>query len=454
MHIVKQKDFILKGGLKELAFLFFPIFLITFSNGLFLLTEKLLLSRFSLEAMEAAINANYAIQIFQAATIALAMMTQVCVGRWWGANQRESIGPGVWQFIWFSLFSLFITLPLSLAYEKFYFQGTDLKEIVRPYFYSLASFNFLYPLGATLSSFYIGQGKTRLVLCVTMGSQLIKLILAYLFIFGWVGLIPSLGLLGGALSTFIAQFGFCLLLFLVFLNSKHAVLFQSRKWRFQPKLFWECIQPGLLRAANRILNMSSWASIAHLMVAKGGDYLLLLSIGGTLFVFLPFLGEALCQAQTTVISNILGAGNIQFLNRALRSGSFLVLMATALISIPLFFFPSTTFHYLFPNIFLEEVVIQHVFFGLWVSFTFFTFGSFLISYILAFKDTKFSLFMGGVNWINGFLLMYVAIEKIHIPADQFWLTLSLMHGSTVVFYYWRIKWLQSQLTKKAIAVGA
>ena len=80
---------------------------------------------------------------------------------------------------------------------------------------------------------------------------------------------------------------------------------------------------------------------------------------------------------------------------------------------------------------------------MWLSFAFFTLTFLYISYILAFKDTKFSLFMGFVGWINGFLLMYVAIHVIEISADQFWLVLAIMHATTALCYYLRLKWLES-----------
>ena len=145
------------------------------------------------------------------------MMAQVFVGRWLGAQEWKAIGPGIWQFIWFSVLSMFITVPCQLIYGKFYFHGTGLEEVVLPYFYLLVGINFLYPLGSTLACFYLGQGKTRLVLWVTISSQVGKLLFAYLLIFGWGGWIPSLGLLGGAVSTLVAQGGFCLALLGVFL---------------------------------------------------------------------------------------------------------------------------------------------------------------------------------------------------------------------------------------------
>lgn len=434
------------GRFKDLLLLFFPILATAFSSFIYLLVEKLLLARFSISAMEAAISASYVCQIFQSPCIALAMMAQVYIGRWYGAKELRSIGPGLWQFIWFSCLSLLITVPFSIIYGKLYFRGTPFEEIVLPYFYFLVAFNFLYPLGAALSCFYLARGKTRLVLFVTIGSQVVKLFLAYLFIFGWGTWFPALGLIGGALSTCIAHAGYCLILLSVFLSLQNAKIFNSRNWRFQPRLFWECVHPGFLRALNRILNTTSWASIAYLMSSKGGDYVLILSIGGSLFLFLPFLGDAICQAQTTIVANILGARNYPLLVKAFRSGSLLVLIAVTLIGIPILLFPSQTFNYLYPTITLDINVIRNVFLGVWFSFFFYTWLFVPMSYILAFRDMKFSLFMGAMNWINGFLLMYLAIDFVQIAADRFWIVLSIMHGTTALCYFWRMKWLQSQVT--------
>lgn len=445
MLLRKRPYFSSLGGFSELLLLFFPILMMTFSNCLFLLVEKLLLARYSVEAMEAAVSSAYACQIFQGPCVALAMMAQVFVGRWVGAQKWNTIGPGLWQFIWFSFLSSVVIVPFGIIYGKYYFHGTNIENIVLPYYNLLISINFLFPLGTALSCFFLGQGKTRLILFTTIGFQAIKLILGYLLIFGWESWIPSLGLIGGAVSTLIAQLGFCLLLLGVFLNKKHAEVYGSRNWHFQLQLFWDCVHPGFLRALSRILSFTCWAAIARLMSAKGGDYLIVLSIGGTLFLFLPFLSDAICQAQTTVISQILGTKNYSLLNKAFHTGALLILLIITAACLPLLVFPTETFNYLFSGVVLNEAVIQKVFLGVWVSFIFFVFVFVPISSILAFKDTKFSLFMGFVGWINGYALMYFAIEKVNIAADQFWLVLSLMHASTAILYYWRMKWLHAKV---------
>jgi multidrug resistance protein, MATE family len=439
-----QRPLFFKGEFRELVCLFFPILVITFFGNFSLFVEKLLFARLSAETLEVAINASIVSQIFRFPCFYLAMIAQVWVGRWHGANELKAIGPGIWQFIWFSFLSMLITFPLSLVYGSYYFRGTPNEGMVMPYYFFLVSINFIYPLGATLTCLYLGQGKTRLILWSTIGFQLLKLILAYLLILGW-GLIPSLGLIGGALSTLISQGGYCCVLLVIFLNPKLAKIYDSWAWRFRPKLFWDYIYPGLLRALGSILIFTCWASIARLMIAKGSEYNLVFSIGSTLYVFLLFLGDGICQAQTTVISQILGMREYHLMNKAFRSGVLLVLMIIAVFGIPLVLFPTITFHYLFPKIVISDVMISKVLLGVWISFAIYTFYYVPISYILAFKDTKFSLFMGCLNWIDGYLLIYVAIEILNIAADQFWLVLSLMHLSIAVLYCWRMRWLKSKV---------
>lgn len=438
------------GRFRKLIFLFFPILMMTFSSCFFLLVEKLFLARYSVQAMEAAVSSAYACQIFQAPCVALAMMAQVFVGRWYGAEQWRTIGPGIWQFIWFSIFSILVTTPLGIAYGSYFFQGTAIETIALPYYNFLIFINFLFSLGTVLTCFFLGQGKTRLVLFSTLGFQLTKLLLAYLLIFGYAPWIPSLGLMGGAISTFIAQLGLSIVLLTVFLNKKHSTIYGARLWHFQPKLFWECIHPGFLRALNRLLNFASWAAIAHLMTANGGNYLLVLSIGGTLFLFLPCLTEAICQAQTTIVSQMLGKGDFSQLNDAFRCGVLLVLFVSLVASVPLVLFPTDTFTLLFPSISLDELDIQKTFFGVWLCFIFFALLFVPLSTVLAFKDTKFSFFMGFVGWINGYAFMYFAIKKMEIAADQFWLTLALTHASSAFFYYLRMKWLHSKALNEVL----
>lgn len=436
---MKEECEITNGGIRDFLSLFFPALLMSFSSYFALFVEKIFLGRFSTEAMEISITANYACMIFQAPCTALAMMAQVFIGRWYGAQEQQKIGPGIWQFIWFSLLSIFIVVPLGILYGKWYFHGTPIEQNGLLYFYSLLFINFLFPLGITLASFYLGQRKTKLILFASVIFQTIKVILAYFLIFS------GLGLMGGVISTGIGQGAYCIFLLSCFMRPKNSNIYQSRNWHFNPKLFWECIRPGFMRAINRILNFGSWAAISYIMTAKSGDYLLYLSIGGALFIFLPFLSDAICLSQTTIVSQIIGSKNYTALKSAFRSGFTLVTIMILMTSIPLLVCPISVFNFLFAKITLDPSIIRMLFFGVWFCFVFLAMGSVSIGYILALKDMNFSVFMGFFNWINGFLLIYLTIQIFQAKAVSFWFILSLMHFTTAIFYSLRMKKITNPL---------
>jgi multidrug resistance protein, MATE family len=438
-----------KGEFRNLWILFLPLVGTTFSNYLFQLLEKLFLTRVSSEAMEAALNATYACQIFQMAALAAAMMTQVSVARWYSAQEWKMIGPGVWQFIWFSFLSMIVTVPGSILYGNWYFKGTEIELTALPYFYTFTAFNFIYPLTACLSCFFLGMGKIRLVLQLTLADQVVKIILCYFFVFGFEPYIQPQGLIGGALSNLFAQVLLCLIFATIFFNKKNREEFNTHKWKFQATLFWQNIQPGLYRALNRIFGYGSWAMVAHLMATKGGEYLLILSVGGSLANFFPFLFEAIYQAQTIIVSQLIGAKKITQLMSVAKSGIILVISIITLIGIPFIGFSSTMQEWLFPGLTLDHDSVRMLFFGVWLWFAYFTISAIPLSYIFAFKDTKFYFYVGIIFWFTDYYLMRLVVNHWQIDPKFFWLALSIVQmTNTIPLYFWRMR----VLCKRALDV--
>jgi MATE family multidrug resistance protein len=425
------------GRMTEVVLLFIPIAFMTLSGNLVSFLDKLFFARLSPEAIEAGLSVTNICRVFQMPCLSIAAMAKVFVGTQQGAGQQKSIGVYIWQFIWFSLLSMIVTVPLSLLYGTYYFQSTVIEAIAMPYFYFLVAINFLYPLGASLSCFYIGRGRTRYVLAATLGSQILNLCFAYLLIFGVKGWVPSLGLLGGAIGVLVGQGCFCLLLFSDFLSHRYAQLYGTRQWRLDLKLFWECICPGLLRSVYRISVFLCWASVGYLMVAKGDNYLLVWSIGGTMTLFLPFIGEAMCQALTTISSNLIGSRSYDLLAKVSQIGFCLVMGIITVMAIPLIGFPEGTFHLLFPGLQMNGDAIRSLFFGLWLAFSFWTLAVIPISRLLAFKDAKFLLYTGSLSWVTCFLLMLIAVNVIGVPAESCWIVLSLYNLTELILFSWR-----------------
>lgn len=436
----------IRVGMQKLWKLFITLFLVTFTNSVFLLVEKLFLARTSAQALQAAVSVAYICNISQTACIALAMMAQVTIGRLFGKQAYQRIGPSIWQYLWFSLLSPIVTIPISLLVGNYYFQEVDIRNLATPYFHLMIGINFLHPLGAALACFFSGRGKTRLLLLAAIGSQTLKIGGSYLLIFGKWGF-PVLGLVGGAWGTLIAQGVFCLFLFSVFMNKKNRFYFNTSQWKFHWKLFQECIHPGFLRALNRVICFSCWATISKLMFAQGEDYALALSLGGTFFFFLPCLADALSQAQITIVSQAVGAGRHADLKLATKVGYLAAMMIGLLGVAPFLVFPEYTFKTLFPTLTTNPEFIEQLLFGIFFSFVWLMISSISISPILAFRDMRFSLFMGLVNWVNGYLLVLFSLKVVKISAGNFWLALSLMHASTALLYHLRANYLAKRFEK-------
>ncbi len=150
-----------------------------------------------------------------------------------------------------------------------------------------------------------------------------------------------MGIKGAALATLFTQGGFCLLLFSLFIKKSNQKTFGTHQWKFQPKIFWRYISPGIPRAFGRLLSFAFWAACTYIMASKGGDYLLILSIGGTISMFVMFLSDGVLQAFVVLISNALGAQNYSRLKKFLRSGIFVILGLGCILTAPLVIFPKT-----------------------------------------------------------------------------------------------------------------
>ena len=238
------------ASLRELLVLSFPLILCTLSASLLGLCDRYFLSQYSLQAFKACSTAANLCFFYQMSLIMIATAAQVFIGQFQGAKKNLLIGPFTWQIIWFSLLSMIVTYPLSFL-TTLYVQGSEIQEPATLYFKYLSAVNFLYPLGATLSAFYIGRGKTRIILLVNLCIQGLNIGLDYLLIFGVSGWFEGMGIKGAAIATISSQSLLCIILMSMFLQKKYIPLYRTDQKKFNRHLFWEGLKTGIPRAWGR-----------------------------------------------------------------------------------------------------------------------------------------------------------------------------------------------------------
>ena len=269
--------------------------------------------------------------------------------------------------------------------------------------------------------------------------------MSYIFIFGL-----GLGLFGAGISCILAQGALALGLWMLFLRKPYRETFHTNLWLLRPKELWEYLRSGLLSVAARFLSHSSWAAITWLILQKGSDFIFVLTVGGTLAIFTNFVGDSLFQSTLNMASGFIGAGEYNRLPRLMRSAFLILCIATLTIAIPLLGFPESWVPLLFSSDKYEEIkdLLFPLLLGNWISFFVYTFNAIPNAFIFAFKDIKFTILMGVMNWLE-FCCLYGMIVFIGIPAQNFWAAQAcavLMCESFLLYNRTRLLSLRAQKT--------
>lgn len=415
------------ASLRELISLSIPLILMLFSSSFMGFCSRLFLAHHSLEALEACASAVYLTMLFQLPCMRVTSMAQIFVGMHKGASQPYLIGPCIWQMIWFSLFSMLITLPLGNFAGPFFLQGLSIEKPAMVYFQSLMWGNFLFPLGAALAAFYTGRGKTKTLFIAMAASHALNILLDYLLIFGIEGVLPSMGIRGAAIATLTAQTFFCTILLLLFLNKSARETFNTDKFALKWKTFWSYVQLSIPRAIARMILLISWCATARIITLKGGDFLVVLSVGSSLFLLFSFINEGMGQGMMTVASSLIGAKEYSMLEKLTRSAFTFLALSMLVLTIPFIFFPKIllSFFFVTPPSVQTLAILEQSCLWLWVALLCNGINMIGFSLITSACDTVFHMIANSFVWLTCFLPVYLAFKVGSWPADKIWLLMAL-----------------------------
>lgn len=413
------------GTWKELLALFFPIVTVLFLGSLVGSIERICLARHSLAALNGGVEAICALQFFQLTCVVFANMTQVFVSEHLGSGEFSKVGNRVWQMIWLSLLSIVIILPLSHLTSPLFFKGTEHKDIASSYFNILISGNFLFPLAATLSAFFLAQGKRWTVVWSSIGAYSVNLILDFILIFGVPSLIPAMGAQGAAWSGLIAKLVFCSILFLHFLSKGYREQYNTNLFQVSANSLWSCVRICTPRAAGKAFAILIWTATTYLMIAKGGSYLSVLSIGSTITLFCCFISESLVQSLSVLISRYLSSKELLKLWKVWKYGLFFALTISSLLAIPLLMFPNFTLSFFFTELpsDLDGHLLRNTLYWVWFWIFFNSLNSPFLAFLLAARDTTYYMIIMSLTWLTSCLPIYYCLYYLKWSPDKFWLIL-------------------------------
>jgi putative MATE family efflux protein len=192
-------------------------------------------------------------------------------------------------------------------------------------------FVFLYAMFQALMR---GVGETRTPLVIVLGTVILNFILDPLFIFGWKSL-PALGVTGAAVATLVTQALAAVLGMIIFLRGRHGI---QLAWAdFRPdvhyiKRAFLLGLPGSIELSTRGLGPML---MTFLVTAFGTVTVAAYGIGSNILQFIVIPAMGLSMAISTLVSQNIGAGNIQRAARITALGAvcgFVILSLAGLLA--------------------------------------------------------------------------------------------------------------------------
>jgi len=235
-------------GLKELLHIAIPMTISEGSEIVMRFVDRLFLSSLGKNYISAAMSGglnSYVCILFFAGMIGY---VNAITAQFYGAGKQKECSSIINQGFLLSIAVYPILLILiPLAHIFFVMAGHSPEQIFLEfiYFKILMYGSIVVLFRSALVGFFIGIGKTKIVMFANLLGMLVNIPLNYIFIFGKLGL-PPLGMAGAALGTIVSSFISTSLVAIVYFGPKINRIFATRKFYiFNKKLMMKIIRFGL-----------------------------------------------------------------------------------------------------------------------------------------------------------------------------------------------------------------
>lgn len=306
-------------GYRDILRVGLPLVASMASSTVMQFTDRLFLSRYSVDAIAAAMPASIASMTIVMTLMGVCGYTSVLIAQYIGSKAPERVGSALWQGIWTALAgAVLLALTWPLAEPLFALAGHDaaIQPLEVTYFRVLTVGAGFALLSATLSGFFSGRGKTRPVMVANIFAACINVPLDYLFIFGGLG-VPSMGILGAGLATVLGWVVSAALLGALIFTRENDVLYRVRRGVcFEWDMFKRLLRFGLPSGFNFFMEMVAVAWFAFEVGTFGKEALAASNIAFSVntLVFLPMLG--LNIGLSSLVGQAMGRGRPDEAERA------------------------------------------------------------------------------------------------------------------------------------------
>lgn len=445
------------GSIRESWAMISPLMLMLASGGLMLFCDRIILSQYSTFAMTAVASAGTVAAIFQYGAAAITGISEVFVGQHNGARDYERVGEPVWQMIWLSVALWIPFIPIAF-YTAEFFVADPYDNMGVPYFKWIMCFSPLIPMMSGLSGFFIGIGRTSIVMWTSLLGNIINLILVVILVFGIEGWIPSMGTAGAAIATCISWALQTVALFYAFLTPENRIKYRTNKCGFNWQSFIECIKIGYPSSISHTIEISAWAFQMHMMSWMGQVHITVLAIGQSVLILFLFISEALSKGLGSIAANYMGAGNYDIIPKCFRSSVLVHMALLMVVAIPLVVYPSPLIDWFLEEslgsqqLYALEYYAVWALIGVWIYLLIDGVSWALSGVLTAAGDTLYPMYINAINsWVFGVFPIYLWMHYSEVTPSLPWFLIAFYGCMNSVMMYWRYRsdsWRQNRIRRK------
>ncbi|MBQ2176674.1 MAG: polysaccharide biosynthesis C-terminal domain-containing protein [Alphaproteobacteria bacterium] len=326
-----------------------PLILSALSNNLLYIIDRMILAKYSLNAMNAAVMSGSLVAIYAFFWSSISGIAEVYVGQSNGRKDYANLAAPVWQMIYFSLLGFVFYFPFGYFTEHLNLLPDFCKAEGIQYSKVMTYCASLPALKMAFASFFIGQGKTKIITYTVLFGSIVNAGLDILLVFGYSDIVPEMGCKGAAIATVLAEFIEAVILAIVFFSTKNRKIFKTTSLnvrKFDIKMFFGCIKLGVPLSIGRVFELLSWYIIYALVSHVSNDLATIWGICVSVYVLFAFVCDGLSKSSATISANFIGQKSREGVEKSLKYFTLFVLGLCAILSIPLVVFPESIFFFL------------------------------------------------------------------------------------------------------------
>jgi multidrug resistance protein, MATE family len=317
-----------RGGMRELLAVALPMVVSNSCETLMMFTNRVFLSWVRPEYMSAAMAGGLTAFMFMTFFIGLIGFSTALVAQYLGAGQPRRCPAVVGQALYISLFAyplLILCIPVGHLMFAFTHPAPEQLGPQRQYFDILMYCAVIGLLRNSLSGFFSGIGRTRVVMISTGMAMAISVLASYLLIFGRLGL-PAMGIRGAAFATVIgSSTGLAVLATAYFSRANRREFAVMAGLRLDPALLRRLLRFGTPSGLEFFLNILAFNFLVQTFHSYGESQAAAMTIAFSwdMVSFVPLLGVNI--GVISLVGRAMGAGDPDTAHRTAISGLKLAL---------------------------------------------------------------------------------------------------------------------------------